>query len=111
MSPDLELWLLVAVCAAATFFWRGAGLLVSRAIDVDGPVMRCLACIAYATLAALISRIIFLPAGILADSALWERLAAGAVALGLFYATGMNLLVGVVAGGAALIAIVALQGL
>ena len=61
-------------------------------------------------LAALVSRIVFLPAGVLADTALWARLVAAGVALGLFLLTGMNLLLGVVAGGAALIAIVAMTG-
>ena len=110
MTPDLELWLLVLACTLATFVWRGGGLLVSRTIGADGAVMRCLTCIAYATLAALIARIVFLPTGLLEATALWERLAALAVALALFFATRMNLLVGVVAGGAALIAIVAATG-
>ena len=110
MTPNVELWLLMLVCAAATFVWRGGGLWISRSVSMDGAMMRLLACIAYATLAALVSRIVFLPAGMLADTALWARLVAAGVALGLFLLTGMNLLLGVVAGGAALIAIVAMTG-
>ncbi|MFA5538063.1 MAG: AzlD domain-containing protein [Gemmobacter sp.] len=110
MGAETELWLLMLVCAAATFAWRGGGLWLSRAVSLDGPLMRLLACIAYATLAALVSRIVFLPAGMLETTALWERLLAAGLALGVFLALGMNLLAGVVTGGAALILIVALQG-
>ncbi len=106
MPAGAELWLLVALCAAATFVWRGGGLLLSQRLAMDGPAMRLLACIAYATLAALIARIMFLPAGILEDTAMWQRLTAAGIALALFMATRMNLFVGVVTGGAALIAIV-----
>lgn len=107
MAAEANLWVLMLLCAGITFALRGGGLLLSRSIRPDGPMMRLLACIAYATLAALVSRIVFLPAGVLETTALWERLLAGAIALGVFLALGMNLLAGVVTGGAALIVIVA----
>lgn len=108
MTAEAGLWLLMLVCAAATFALRGSGLWLSRVLHIDGPAMRLLACIAYATLAALISRIMFLPAGILETTALWERLLAAAIALAVFLALGMNLLIGVVTGGLALVLILTL---
>lgn len=98
------------ICAALTFALRGSGLWLSRLISLDGPAMRLLACIAYATLAALVSRIVFLPTGILETTALWERLLATVIALGIFLALGMNLLAGVITGGVALVIIVSLVG-
>ncbi len=110
MSGSFELWLLVLVCGAATYLWRWLGVFVSGTINVDGPVFRWLACVAYATLAALISRILFLPVGTLADTQLWERLLATVIALGVFFLTRRNLFLGVIAGGMALVALVAGQG-
>lgn len=105
MSPDLELWLLVVVCALATFAWRGAGVLLSGGINPASALFSWLGCVAYATLAALISRIMFLPVGTLAASALSDRMVAAGVAAGLFFLSGKNLFVGVVTGGVTLIAI------
>jgi branched-subunit amino acid transport protein len=105
LSPGLELWLLVAVCGLATFAWRGAGVLVSGGINPNSALFSWLGCIAYATLAALISRIMFLPLGTLAESALSHRLLAAALAAGVFLATGRNLFAGVFSGGAALVAL------
>jgi branched-subunit amino acid transport protein len=105
MSTGFELWLLVAVCGLATFAWRGAGVFVSGGINPNSPLFSWLGCIAYATLAALISRIMFLPVGTLAHSALSDRLLAAALAAIIFFASGRNLFAGVFSGGAALLAI------
>jgi branched-subunit amino acid transport protein len=105
VNPGLELWLLVAVCGLATFAWRGAGVFVSGGINPNSALFSWLGCIAYATLAALISRIMFLPVGILAESALSHRLAAAAIAATVFVASGRNLFAGVFSGGAAIVAI------
>jgi len=105
LAAELELWLLVAVSALATYAWRGAGVLVSGGINPGSALFAWLGCIAYATLAALISRIMFLPVGILADSALSDRLAAAGLAALAYYATGRNLFAGVLGGSAALVAI------
>ena len=105
MSGDVELWLLVVVCALATYAWRGAGVFVSGGINPNSALFSWLGCIAYATLAALISRIMFLPVGTLAQSTLSERLVAAAIAAALFAATGRNLFAGVFGGGVAIVAI------
>lgn len=108
MSADWDLWALVLICGVATYLWRGAGVFVSGRISTERPVFRWLACVAYATLAALIARIVLLPAGTLEDTALWQRLLATAAALAIFFLTRKNLFLGVIAGGAALVAIVVL---
>jgi branched-subunit amino acid transport protein len=105
VSPGLDLWLLVAACALATYAWRGVGVFVSGGINPNSTLFSWLGCIAYATLAALISRIMFLPVGTLAQSALTDRLLAAALAAAVFIATGRNLFAGVFSGGAALLAI------
>jgi branched-subunit amino acid transport protein len=105
MSAGLDLWLLVAICGLATFAWRGAGVFVSGGINPNSALFSWLGCIAYATLAALISRIMFLPVGTLAQSALSDRLVAATLAALVFYATDRNLFAGVFTGGAALMAI------
>ena len=105
MSSELELWLLVAVCARATYAWRGAGVLVSGGINPNSALFAWLGCIAYATLAALISRIMFLPVGALAETALAERLLATAFAAAVFVGTGRNLFAGVIAGSGAIMAL------
>lgn len=106
----MGLWSLMLVCTVVTFAWRGAGWWISRSISMEGPLVRLLACIAYATLAALISRIMFLPAGVLETTELWERFLAAAVALGIFVALGNSLLAGVVTAGVTLVVIVELLG-
>jgi len=105
VSAGFELWLLVAICGLATFAWRGAGVFVSGGINPNSALFSWLGCIAYATLAALISRIMFLPVGTLAQSALSDRLLAATLAALVFIATGRNLFAGVFSGGVAIIAI------
>lgn len=105
MSSGLDLWLLVAVSALATYAWRGAGVFVSGGINPNSALFSWLGCIAYATLAALISRIMFLPVGTLAETALSDRLLATAFAAAVFFGTGRNLFAGVSAGAAALVAL------
>ena len=105
MSESLDLWLLVAISALATYAWRGAGVFVSGGISPNSALFSWLGGIAYATLAALVSRIMFLPVGTLADSALSDRLLATAFAAVVFVGTGRNLFAGVLSGAAALVAL------
>lgn len=101
--PDL--WLLVLACAAGTYLWRGLGVLLSGRIQVDSELFKWMACVAYAMVAGLIVRIIVMPAGMLAQSMLTDRLLACALALLAFYTCRRNLFIGVCAGVVTLIAI------
>lgn len=100
--PDL--WLLVLACAAGTYLWRGLGVLLSGRIQVDSELFKWVACVAYAMVAGLIVRIIVMPAGMLAQSMLTDRLLACALALLAFYTCRRNLFIGVCAGVVTLIA-------
>ncbi len=104
------LWLAAAVAtaAAATYAWRGLGVLLAGRIRVDGAAFAWIGYVAYGLLAGLIARMILLPAGPLATTALGVRLAATGVALAVFFAAGRHLVAGVVAGVVAFTGLVAL---
>ena len=66
--------LAIIVTSIATFSSRFFGALTSEKISVKSKVFRWFNCVAYSTLAALLGRIIFFPAGNLAESDLIYRL-------------------------------------
>jgi branched-subunit amino acid transport protein len=105
----LELWLLVIAAALGTYLWRGLGVLLSGRIKVNSELFNWVACVAYAMVAGLISRIVIVPGGMLAQTALAERLIACVLAVAAYYLSRRNLLVGVSAGVAAIMAMVALH--
>jgi branched-subunit amino acid transport protein len=105
----LELWLLVIACALGTYLWRGLGVLLSGRIKVNSELFNWVACVAYAMVAGLISRIVIVPGGMLAQTLLAERLLACALAVAAYYLSRRNLLVGVSTGVAAIMAMVALH--
>ncbi len=98
-----DLWLLLVLCGAATYLWRGPGVLISAGIDPKGPLFTWVSCVAYAIIAGLVARMLVLPTGVLADTSGAERALGSATALAAyFWLTRRNLFVGVVAGAAAL---------
>lgn len=99
---DLYPWLVIGAAALATYAWRAAGVLLSGRIDVDSAVFRWVNAVAYALLAALIARMIVLPIGPVATTALVDRLGAAAAAAAIFLLTRRNLLVGVAVGAVGL---------
>ena len=101
----LELWILVVACTLGTYLWRGLGVLLSGRVTVNSEVFDWIACVAYAMVAGLISRILIMPGGMLSETALAERIAACALALAAYYVSRRNLLVGVGAGVAAIMLI------
>ena len=101
-DPSGSLVVVILTGAVATYMWRALGVALSGRIDPDGPMVRWVACVAYAVLAALIARMILLPVGSLADVPVGRRLLAAAVALGAFYLARRSLPVGVGVGGIAL---------
>lgn len=106
-----EFTLLALTCGAATYLWRGFGVAVSARIKPDGELFRWVGCVAIATLAGLISRIVLLPSGALEATALWQRLAATGIALAAYFLlTRKNLFVGVIASAAAMYLILASFG-
>jgi len=105
MSEQAILWpfAVMTVAALATYLWRALGVALSGRIDPEGPVFEWVACVTYALLAGLIARMIVLPVGPLAETALGARLAAAVIALAIFFLTRRNLGLGVAAGAGALV--------
>jgi branched-subunit amino acid transport protein len=98
-----ELWLLLALCGLATYLWRGPGVLLSAGIDPRSEAFTWISCVAYAIIAGVVSRMLVMPTGALAETTALERALGSAAALGAYYwLTRRNLLVGVAAGAAAL---------
>lgn len=104
LSPELLAPLPALIAAAVvTAFWRYLGVGISARIDKDSALFRWVACVAYALLAGLISRMILLPIGPLAEVGIGSRAGAAVIALAVFFLTRKNLLAGVAAGMAALV--------
>jgi branched-subunit amino acid transport protein len=103
-------WVIVLACAAATFFWRATGALVTRRIDANGALFRWITCVSYAMVAGLIFRMLVLPESELANVSLPVRMVAVAVAFAAYFAFKRRLVAGVLAGGLSLAAMAALLG-
>jgi branched-subunit amino acid transport protein len=98
-----EVWILLAVCGAATYLWRGPGVLISTGIDPRGEAFTWISCVAYAIIAGVVSRMLLMPTGVLAETTYLERAIGSAAALAAyFWLTQRNLLIGVAAGALAL---------
>jgi len=101
-EPSVNATLLILACAAGTYAWRGVGVWVADRIDVDSEWFRWLTCIAFALIAGLVSRVLLLPVGELAQTQLWQRVAGVALAIVAFRLARKNQLVGVLVGASAL---------
>ncbi|MDJ0778352.1 MAG: AzlD domain-containing protein [Gammaproteobacteria bacterium] len=100
-----RLWWIVLGCGAATFLWRGLGVVVVRRIDPQGAVFRWITCVSYAMVAGLIFRMIVLPESDLASVPLAQRIAAVALAFAAYFLLGRRLVAGVLAGSLTLSAL------
>lgn len=88
MSGELRHWwplLVLLVGALVTFAWRALGVVLSGRLRTDGRLFEWIACVAYALLAGLVARMIVLPTGPLATTALADRLLATVAAVAAFY--------------------------
>jgi branched-subunit amino acid transport protein len=98
-----DLWILLAICGATTYLWRGPGVLISAGINPKSEVFTWISCVAYAIIAGLVSRMLLMPTGALAETTLVERALGSAAAVAVyFWLTRRNLFVGVSAGAVAL---------
>ena len=88
-------WIALPGAVAISFLWRAIGVAVSGRIDPTGDVFLWVQCVAYAMLAGLISRMLFLPTGVLAESDYWIRLVAVGIGLAFFFILKRNILVGI----------------
>ena len=69
---------------AVTYVWRFLGVLAVKRIDPEGDLLLWVRAVATALVAALVMRISFSPAGVLADTAVLSRGAALTIALAVY---------------------------
>jgi len=83
--------LAILVTSIATYSSRFLGVLTSEKINENSKIYRWFNCLAYSTLAALISRMIIFPAGVLAESDYFIRSIVIIISILIFYITKKNL--------------------
>tara|TARA_Y100000591_G_C21815183_1_gene690277 strand:- start:831 stop:1157 length:327 start_codon:yes stop_codon:yes gene_type:complete len=88
---SIEIVLAVVVTSIATYSSRFLGMLTSEKIDENSKFYRWFNCLAYSTLAALISRVIIFPNGDLIDTSYLMRIIVIGLAILIFYITKKNL--------------------
>ena len=83
--------LVIAVTSIATYLSRSLGVLFSERIDENSKIFRMFDCIAYSTLAALISKVVVFPAGELGEASNLIRLVVVFVCVAVFFIAKRNL--------------------
>jgi len=83
--------LVILITSFATFLSRFLGVLSSERIDENSRIFRLFDCIAYSTLAALISKVVIFPAGDLNEADIFLRLGVVFLCVGSFYLFNKNL--------------------
>ena len=83
--------LAIVVTSVATFLSRFLGAITSEKVSVKSKVFQWFNCVAYATLAALLGRMIVFPAGVLADSDLFIRIVVLIICIIIFMISKKNL--------------------
>ena len=90
-SLSSNIFLVIAVTSIATYLSRSLGVLSSEKIDENSKIFRLFDCIAYSTLAALISKVVVFPAGDLSEADVFLRLGVVFLCAGSFYMFNKNL--------------------
>ena len=81
----------ILVTSFATYLSRFLGVISAEKIKETSKWFRWFNCLAYSTLAALISRMIIFPAGVLAESDYFIRFIVIIISILIFYVTKKNL--------------------
>ncbi len=89
MSADIILAIIIS--SIATYSSRFLGTLTSEIINENSKIYRWFNCLAYSTLAALISRVLIFPNGDLIDTTYLARIIVIVIAILIFYYTKKNL--------------------
>ena len=74
MESNYVIVIAIIATSLATFISRFMGAITSRRVSVNSKIFQWFNCVAYATLAALLGRMIVFPAGVLANSELLIRI-------------------------------------
>ncbi len=88
---SVEIILAIIVTSIATYSSRLFGMLTSEKIDEKSKIYRWFNCLAYSTLAALISRVFIFPNGVLLETDYLVRISVIITAIFIFYLTKKNL--------------------
>jgi len=83
--------LVILVTSFATYLSRFLGVISSEKINATSKIFRWFNCIAYSILAALVARIVIVPAGILEEVELWIRLIVIIISIIVFFISKKNL--------------------
>jgi branched-subunit amino acid transport protein len=90
-----QLWIGLAVSAAATYCWRVFGVLAARQMRADSPLLLWVRAVSTALIAALVVRFVYAPSGLLADTAFLSRALALTAAVIGYFALGRRIEAGV----------------
>ena len=93
MASSQIIILAIIATSIATFISRFMGALTSEKVSVKSKIFKWFNCVAYSTLAALLGRMIILPAGVLADSELIMRLIVFFICIAIFIISKRNLVI------------------
>ena len=93
MASSQIIILAIIATSLATFISRFMGALTSEKVSVKSKIFQWFNCVAYSTLAALLGRMIIFPAGVLAESYLFIRIAVLLTCIIIFILTKKNLVV------------------
>jgi len=91
MESSQIIVLAIIATSLATFISRFMGALTSEKVSVNSKIFQWFNCVAYSTLAALLGRMIIFPAGILAESELFVRIAVLIICIIIFIVSKKNL--------------------
>lgn len=108
-SSIVGLWGLLVLVSLSTYVWRAGGVAIAARIKPDGDLSQWFSCVAYGMLAALMSRIVILPVGILAETLLIDRLVALGAGVAMFCAFKRNMLAGLLSSVSVFAVIAALR--
>jgi branched-subunit amino acid transport protein len=91
MESSQIIVLAIIATSLATFISRFMGALTSEKVSVNSKIFQWFNCVAYSTLAALLGRMIIFPAGVLAESELFIRIAVLIICIIIFIVSKKNL--------------------
>lgn len=98
---SLEIWIAVLLGALGTFMWRVLGVAVETKVRQDSPLFVWIGCVAYAMVAGLMARVMFMPGGDMTLEGMGWRLAAFLCGFVVWFWRGKSVPAGLLAGVAA----------
>ena len=89
------IYLSIIVASLGTYFCRAFGVFSSKNIKPESPIFDWIRCVSIAVIAAVITRIILFPVGILEEASLLNRIICTLIALGFFFSFKRNIILSV----------------